>query len=184
MRWLSQGWAFDPNEANESYLHEEGVVRDYGREWVKLFFLCEWCMPAAAIDHLYYLALRSCVRITPTQNQISSWGRIERFWDKYDDEVCILGSDLPETLGHLSYSYRLGSLEVYSEVEVSVQEFELRVSLEVHTRGKEGKIRKQERAEGEVELSCGHKKGLRNPVGTTTISCCKKTLSWLSTAYI
>lgn len=42
-------------------------------------------------------------------------------------------------------------------MESSVQEFNYRVSSEVNTCGKEGKIRKLEWADGEVELSaCGH----------------------------
>lgn len=44
-------------------------------------------------------------------------------------------------------------------MELSVQEFNYRVSLEVNTHGKEGKIRMLEGADGEVELSvCGHNK--------------------------
>ena len=47
------------------------------------------------------------------------------------------GSDLPETLGYLSYSYRLSSLEVHSKLEISAEEFDLRVSLEACTHVKE-----------------------------------------------
>ena len=68
------------------------------------------------------------------------------------------GSDLPETLGYLSYSHRLGSLEVHYKLEITAEEFDLRVSLEACTHVKEGKIRKQQWAKGEAELSCGHKK--------------------------
>lgn len=47
-------------------------------------------MYAAATDHLYYFVPRSCIRIMPTQNQISSWGSSERSGDKYNS-ICFLG---------------------------------------------------------------------------------------------
>ena len=50
------------------HLHEDGVFRDSGGEG-ELFSPCEWCMPAAAIDYLYCLMLRSCIRIMPTQTK-------------------------------------------------------------------------------------------------------------------
>lgn len=58
-----------PKQSQLELFNEERVIRYSGGERMKLFCLCEWCMSAAATDHLHYPVQGSYIRITPTQTK-------------------------------------------------------------------------------------------------------------------